>query len=158
MSHLVLFVCTGNICRSPMAAALFSFHAQNNRNDDHWIVRSAGTWAAEDQAASAPAVTGMARRGIQIANHRAHQITQGDMENADVIIVMTRNHRDSLVSEFPIHHSKIHLMSELDGREYDIADPYGGTVEEYEICAKELERLIERGYDRVKQWAETDST
>ena len=140
-----------------MAAALFSDHAQKHGSDDAWIVRSAGTWASENQPVTANAVTVMARRGIHIENHHAHQITQADKAQADVIIVMTRNHRDALVSEFPEQRAKIHLMSELEGREYDIADPYGGILEEYEIRAKELEGLIERGHNQVKQWAQTDS-
>lgn len=157
MSHLLLFICTANICRSPMAAALYTSHAQKKGRGDDWIVRSAGTWATENQPATLHAVTTMARRGIHIENHRAHQITREDMEQAAVVIVMTRNHRDALVSEFASHKSKIHMMSELDGRAYDIADPYGGVLEEYEIRAQELERLIEHGFDRVEEWAPTSS-
>jgi protein-tyrosine-phosphatase len=140
-----------------MAAALYNFHAQKHATGDPWIVRSAGTWAVENQAVSAHVITVMARRGIPIENHRAHQITREDMEQASVIIVMTRNHRDALASEFPGQRAKLHLMSELDGREYDIADPYGGDLEEYEIRAHELEGLIERGYSQVEQWAQINS-
>lgn len=140
-----------------MAAALFyAQHLKYGAGND-WTVRSAGTWAAENQPATAHAVTVMAARGISIAEHRAHQITEQDLKQADVVIVMTRNHRDALASEFPQQKNKIHLMSELGGREYDIADPYGGLLEEYEIRAEELAKLTEHGYDRVRQWAEGHS-
>ena len=137
-----------------MAAALFRARAEKLGERDAWDVRSGGTWANESQPISAPAIAVMARRGIAIETHRAHQITRQDMEHADVVIVMTRNHRDALATEFAAHKRKIHLMSELDARDFDIADPYGGLEPEYEICAQELERLIERGYDRIKQWAQ----
>jgi protein-tyrosine-phosphatase len=66
---------------------------------------------------------------------------------------MTQNHRDALAAEFPQHRSKIHLMSEIEGRAYDISDPYGGIFSEYQVCAQKLAELIELGYEKIKQWA-----
>ena len=152
VTRRILFVCTANICRSPMAQALFNAQAAKRNEAGAWSARSAGTWAAENQAASGHAVTVMAQRGLKIQSHRAHQVDGTSMEEADVVVVMTRNHRDALMSEFPAQRKKIHLMSELEGREYDIADPYGGTLDEYEIRAREFEQLIERGYERIKEW------
>lgn len=154
MSNLIFFICTANICRSPMAAALFGAQLAKSSASEAWTVRSAGTWATENQPPSAHAAAVMARRGISLSAHRAHQVTQLDLEEAKVVIVMTRNHRDALISEFPLQRKKIHLMSELQDREYDIADPYGGFLEEYEIRAQELTKLIEVGYDRILQWAQ----
>jgi protein arginine phosphatase len=155
MSHDVLFVCTGNICRSPMAEALFA--AKAKRMGDSFTVHSAGTWALEGSPASSNAMVVMANRGLDLNAHRGTMIDRALMDQADAIIVMTRNHREALVAEFPHHRAKIHLMSELRNQTFDIGDPYGGVLAEYESCARQLERLVEDGYDRIKTWTNSNS-
>ncbi len=153
MSRVVLFVCTGNVCRSPMAAALFNAHAQRTGEGQQFIARSMGTWALENQPASGHALSVMSERGIDLSAHRARTVTRDALAEADVIIVMTHSHRDALAAEFPAIRRKLHLMSELGGRPHDIADPYGSSISEYRSCAQELGQLVEKGYDRIKAWA-----
>jgi protein-tyrosine-phosphatase len=152
MSRLVLFVCTGNVCRSPMAAALFNALARRAGEDDTFVAQSAGTWALENDTASAHAITVMAERGIDISNHRGRTITRELMADAAVVITMERSHLEALAAEFPVYRKKIHLMSELNERTFDITDPYGGTLPEYQYCAQELENLIVSGYEKIKLW------
>ncbi len=135
-----------------MAATLFNAHAHRLGEDSRYIARSAGTWALEEQPASGYALTAMAQRGLDLSSHRARTVTRSMLAEADVVIVMTRNHRDALAAEFPSSRRKVHLMSELAGKEYDIADPYGSALSDYVTCANELDRLIENGYERIKSW------
>ncbi len=158
MRRRILFLCTGNVCRSPMAAALFNERARGKGEGDAFQALSAGTWALENQPASGYAVTSMAQRGIDLAAHRARTVEAADLESADAVIVMTRSHREAIAAEFPQYRAKVHLMSELKGQSFDVGDPYGGSLADYRRCAKELEELIDTGYNRIKAWTSSEST
>jgi protein-tyrosine phosphatase len=152
MKPFILFVCTGNICRSPMAAALLSAHARACGDGDKYRIESAGTWGVNGQPASSNAQLTMQKRGLSLDGHIARTVTPELVEQADLIIVMTKSHRDALASEFPTTRRKLHLMSELGGLEYDISDPYGRSLQTYETCAQDLTMLIERGYLQIPAW------
>lgn len=140
-----------------MAAALFHARTQALGQAARWRIESAGTWGVDGQPASELADVVMAERGISLGGHIARTVSAELLEAADLIIVMSRSHRDALTAEFPASRAKIHLISQLNGLEFDIADPYGKPLAAYEACADTLEQLIARGYERMTQWVESSS-
>lgn len=137
-----------------MAAALFRRQAARQGEAEKYRVASAGTWGVDGQPASVHAQTVIREHGSTLDGHIARTVTPDLMQEADLIIVMTQSHRDALAAEFPRARSKIHLLSEFNGLEYDISDPYGKSFDAYQACAADLEQLIEQGYARVSIWLE----
>ncbi len=154
---VILFVCTANICRSPMAEGLLRRKLEQEGLSKSYEVRSAGLWAMDGRPASPYAIRVMAERGIDISGHKAHSLDLKDIEEADLILTMESDQAESLRLEFPEHRQKIFMLSEMVGRRYDVFDPYGGPLTEYRLCAAELEELIEEGFPRIKKlvdWGE----
>ena len=132
-----------------MAEALLRARLARDEARRDWRVGSAGVWTTDGRPASAHAIEEMAQRGIDMRAHRARNVTRELMAEADLVLAMTRQHVEALRSAFPEHAHKVELLSEMIGRTYDIHDPYGGTRLEYTHTARELEQLVEDGYERI---------
>jgi protein-tyrosine-phosphatase len=144
----LLFVCTGNTCRSPMAEALF----KRRLADAHlpgWQVESAGTWAAEGQPAAREAVAAMAQRGIDLTHHRAQLVTGTFLNRFNLILTMESGHREALLAEFPHLAGRVCLLSEMIGRNFNIADPIGSPQLEYEHTAQQIDQILQRGWAEI---------
>ena len=131
----ILFVCTGNVCRSPMAEGIFRQAVQGR---GEYQVLSAGLGAAEGQPPSAYAVQAVRELGIDISGLRSQMLTTELVEQADYIFGMTHNHIDTVMALHPQAAEKTFLMREfdetLDTFEKDISDPIGGSYEVYLNC------------------------
>jgi protein-tyrosine phosphatase len=132
-----------------MAEALLRTRLSHDEARQDWQVESAGTWATVGRPASAYAVEEMARRGLDLSRHCARPLTREMVAAADLVLVMERDHAEALRLAFADHAHKVHLLSEMIGKRYDIGDPYGGEPMEYACIARELEELIEAGYARI---------
>ncbi|MEA3366531.1 MAG: L-threonylcarbamoyladenylate synthase [Planctomycetota bacterium] len=142
----ILFVCTGNICRSPMAAGLTSrrlaetLGCRPEEVPDHGInVGSVGTGAAAGGGPSENAVLAASRRGADIRAHRTRPMTVDALRAADYIWVMTRGHRDAVIRMAPEVTPRVAL---LDPAGEDIADPIGGDLDRYRGCARRLDDAL----------------
>ncbi len=147
----VLFVCTANICRSPMAAALFLHRLKQEDPDwQSWRVGSAGTWAIDGEPASQNSQKVVARRGFDISQHRSRMVTAELLESYDLILTMEPGHKESLQVEFPAVAERVFLLSEMAGQTAPIADPYGQPVGAYEKTAQKIEEILARGMQRIR--------
>lgn len=145
----VLVICTANVCRSPMAAALLRHHIAGCGFADIIDVRSAGIWAYQGNPASSETAGVLAERGISLRDHRSQPVTEALLEEADLILVMEEAHRAALFYRAPQHLRKVHLWAELAGRHEDIEDPFGGPRSGYVRTAAHLEQSIESGFSRL---------
>ena len=160
----ILFVCTGNTCISSMAEGLFN-HIVKNEVDglEDYSAVSAGIFAYEGDGANPKSIKVLKEGyGIDITSHRARRITNSDMEDAHLILTMTKDHRDTLVELYPGARDKIWTLKEFVSKdesdrnsgnpfEWDIPDPYGMPEEIYERCARTLKEAIDKLILRLKE-------
>ena len=145
----ILLVCTGNTCRSPMAAALLQDRLKAWGVADAVEVSSAGIAAWTGQAASAAAIEVMARQGLALAAHRARQIDSGQVYANDLVLAMTRSHKESLLCIAPGARNKIFTLAEYAGLDAAVADPFGGAVQVYQACADQLAEVLDASRNKI---------
>lgn len=137
----VLIVCSGNTCRSPMAAALLAAHSAGLQA--RLDVRSAGTSAIDGAPATAGALAAMAERGLDLAGHRAVRLDGPLLDWATDVWVMTRRHRTIIERRWPgSTGGRAWLLCEAAGEIGDVPDPFGGTSQDYFQTAGVLDRLV----------------
>ncbi|MDQ4065208.1 MAG: hypothetical protein M3161_04105 [Actinomycetota bacterium] len=164
----VVMVCTGNLCRSPMAEALLRHAAQGRGCDIE--VSSIGTWAHFGHPAMPEAIAVLAQRGVELGEHRSRPVEIAELQGADVVVAMTSVHRKELLQLAPEIEHKLVLLKELtemaiEGdlpasaearierllgarrpqwrRALDLDDPIGKPLGAYEKTAAEIQMAVE---------------
>jgi protein-tyrosine-phosphatase len=137
-----------------MAAGLFYDKMAREGDEGRVRIRSAGTWALENQPASAYARQVMNERDLDIEAHRGRNLTREEVAEANLILVMTQHHATIIARDLGGDPTKIRLLSEMAGPGYDIEDPYGGSLADYRQTAAELADLVERGYPAIMAFLE----
>lgn len=135
---MILFVCTANQCRSPMAEHLMKKRLGGN---SRWTVLSAGISAIPNMPASHLAIEAMREEGMDISGHQSRQLTEDLADAADVIVAMTRSHREQICRLFPETQGKVHVLKELgtSPEAGDIEDPIGMSIDVYRDIRDEID-------------------
>jgi len=150
----VLFVCTGNTCRSSMAEAIFNKMTEEKEYLD-MAAESAGVEATNGMPANDKAIETLKQIGIDMNAHKSRKIKSEHIEGSDLVLTMTRLHKIQLLSAYPKAKGKVFTLLEYAGDKdsltSDIADPYGQSAEAYKQCANKIEKAIRASVERLKK-------
>lgn len=150
----ILFVCTVNRFRSPLAEAVFRQELKKAYYPGDWNISSAGTWTEAGMVPMPEAIIAAAEVGLDLSSHRSRPVKGELIKNNTLIIVMHTNHKEALRVEFPEIPEKIFLLTEvIGGAPYDIPDPFVTGENPLQI-ARELINLIQLGWMKICKLAE----
>ena len=138
MKKNILFVCTGNSCRSVMAEGLFRHLV--SKSAGRFLVGSAGTNALDGCEASEQAVRVLQQEGIDVSSHRSRRLTTAMVRTADKIFVMENRHKQAILESWPEASEKVHLLAKTE-----VPDPIGNS----EYFYKNVFCVIREGVERI---------
>ena len=156
MIKTILFVCTGNTCRSAMAEGIFKKMLKERTEDDRrFNIISAGISALTGMSPTSEAILVMFEQSIDISRHHSQALQVEMIKKADLILVMTSEHKEYIHKEFPFARNKTFLLKRLslnnksesnqnNERNYEIIDPIGRKIDFYRIVARELKENLEK--------------
>ncbi len=147
----VLFVCTANLCRSPMAMAIF--RSKVGQLNNGWRIDSAGTWAVDGEPAHPKARQVIAEQGLNLDEHRSQSITRELLLSYNLILTMEQGQKEAIQVEFPEAAKRVYLLTEMIGGSYNVHDPVAGSIEEFRITAGEMDRLLTDGFEKIAELA-----
>jgi protein-tyrosine-phosphatase len=145
----VLFVCTGNRCRSPIAAAYFRDRLREQNLTESWRIDSAGTWTQPGLPADPVMQKAAQEMGLDLQDHRTRSIDQVSPKDYDLIVVMESGQKEALSVEFPECLGRIHLLTHLADEIENVPDPAGEDYAFHLETAREVVKLLDIAYGRI---------
>ena len=146
----IMFICTGNICRSAMAHIMFEKKAkEKNKNIEVYSsgIECISGWVSTDEA-----IEIMKEYGLDLTKHRSTSIYDSNIKEMDLVLCATRTHKGAVIYLYPELKDKIYTMKEYAGydkTDLDIQDPWGYGIDVYRKCAKEIDTCLDRIIDRI---------
>jgi protein-tyrosine phosphatase len=148
LARRIVFVCTGNTCRSPMAEGLFKRRlaevigcAVEELPARGFVVSSAGLSAYADDPATPESAEALREMGVDLSAHRSRPCSADVIARADDVVAMTRGHLLTLVGKYPVLTGALRLLCGPDG---DLDDPIGGSPDVYRKCARTIHQHVDR--------------
>lgn len=148
----IMFVCTGNTCRSAMAEGLAKKEISDKNLDIN--VSSSGIFAMEGEHASYNSVAIMKEYDVDIVTHRATQIEHANINDKDLILCATQNHKNQVIMRYPELKNRVFTMKEYagldkDGADMDIGDPWGYDINTFRMCAAEISLCVDKIIEKI---------
>jgi len=151
----ILFVCTANQFRSPIAAAYFERRLREGNIPGEWRVASAGTWVPGEGPAHPRALESAARLGLDLSAHRTREVTAAILADSDLVVVMQHGHEEALECEFPACRGKTVLLGALvDTYATDIPDPAQSNFTDSDLAAETIAAFIDQSFAELVLRAE----
>jgi protein-tyrosine phosphatase len=152
----VLFVCTANQFRSPIAEAAFRKFLQERGIENNWIVGSAGSWTKDGLPPIPSAAWMLEHLGLDLSSHHSRSVSRKLITQHALVLVMEKNQKEALQFEFPELSQKVLMLTEVGkGPVYDIPDPVSQPEEIYLSVAREIIHLIENCFQEICMRAST---
>ncbi len=146
----IMFVCTGNICRSAMAEVMLRKMAEEEGKNIE--IYSCGTTAYTGDTSTEEAIQVMKENQINLEKHRATNIKESKIEEMDVILCATTAHKKIVINQYPELKEKVYTIKEYaeEGtKDLDIADPWGYSIQVYRQCAEEIKENLKKIIKKV---------
>ena len=144
----IMFICTGNICRSSMAEVILRKLAEEKGKEVESY--SSGIFAQNGEQATQYSVEALKEIGIDLANHKATNVKDAKLDEMDLILCMTKDHKQMILQHYPDLKEKVYTLEEYtNGIQEDVKDPWGYDIEIYRKCSRQIYQAIEKLVDKI---------